>query len=110
MAVSNDFLEYIRDQLREWGQISVRRMFGGAGLYRDGKMFGLVADDVIYLKVDDTNREKYEAAGSGPLKPFKDQNTVLSFYEVPPDIFESPVELIEWADESLAIQKKAQHK
>ena len=65
MAVSNDFLEYIRDQLREWGPISVRKMFGGAGLYRDGKMFGLVADDVIYLKVDDTNRGKYEAVGSG---------------------------------------------
>ena len=106
MAVSNDFLEYVRDQLREWGEVSVRKMFGGAGLYRDGKMFGLVVDDVVYLKVDDTNREKYEAAGSGPLKPFDDQKMVLSFYEVPPDIFESPVELVEWADESLAIQKK----
>jgi len=106
MAVSNDFIEYIRDQLREWGLISVRKMFGGAGLYRDGKMFGLVAEDVVYLKVDDTNRKKYEAAGSRPLKPFEDHKTVLSFYEVPPEVFESPVELIEWADEALAIQKK----
>jgi len=106
MSVSNEFLEYIRDQLREWGDVSVRRMFGGAGLYRDGKMFGLVADDVVYLKVDKTNREKYEAAGSGPLKPFDDHKTVLSFYEVPPDIFESPVEFMEWVDESLTIQKK----
>jgi len=106
MAVSSDFLEYVRDQLREWGKISVMKMFGGAGLWRDGKMFGLVADDVVCLKVDDTNREKYEAAGSGPLKPFEDQKTVLSFYEVPSDIFESPVELTEWADESLVIQKK----
>ena len=106
MAVSNDFLEYIQDQLREWGEISVRRMFGGAGLWRDGKMFGLVADDVVYLKVDETNRGKYEAACSSPLKPFDDHKTVLSFYEVPPDIFESPVEFTEWVDESLTIQKK----
>jgi len=35
-------------------------MFGGAGLYRDGKMFGLIADDVAYLKADDslTNLQK----------------------------------------------------
>ncbi len=110
MAVSNDFLEYVRDQLREWGEVSVRKMFGGAGLYRDGKMFGLVADDVVYLKVDDTNLGNYEAAGSGPLRPFDDQKTMLSFYEVPADIFESPVELVEWADESLAIQKKGKWK
>ena len=110
MAVSNNFLEYIKDQLREWGPISVRKMFGGAGLYRDGKMFGLVADDVVYLKVDDTNLGNYEAAGSGPLRPFDDQKTMLSFYEVPADIFESPVELVEWADESLAIQKKGKWK
>jgi len=106
MSVSNEFLEYVLDQLREWGDISVRRMFGGAGLWRDGKMFGLVADDVVYFKVDDTNRAKYEASGSGPLKPFDDHKTVLSYYEVPPDIFECPPELVEWAEESLAIQKK----
>lgn len=106
MAVSNDFLEYVQDQLREWGEVSVRKMFGGAGLYREGKMFGLVADDVVYLKVDDTNREKYEAAGSGPLKPFEDEKTVLSFYELPADVFEDPEALMEWAAESLAIQLK----
>lgn len=57
MAVSNDYLEYIVDQLLAWGEVTVRKMFGGAGLYRDGKMFGLVADDVVYLKVDDSNRD-----------------------------------------------------
>ena len=42
MAVSGDFLEYILDQLSKWGGVSVRRMFGGAELFRDGKMFSLV--------------------------------------------------------------------
>ena len=51
MAVSNDFLEYVLDQFSAWGEVTVRKMFGGAGLYRDGKMFGLVADNVAYLKV-----------------------------------------------------------
>ena len=106
MAVSNDFLEYVLDQFSDWGGVSVRKMFGGAGLYRDGKMFGLVADNVAYLKVDETNRDKFLEAGSAPFKPFPNRPTMLSFFEIPPDIFESPEELIEWSEESLSIQKK----
>ncbi|MFT5697665.1 MAG: DNA transformation protein [Desulforhopalus sp.] len=59
MPVSNDFLVYILDQLSKWGEVTVKKMFGGAGLYRDGKMFGLVANNVVYLKVDDTNRGQF---------------------------------------------------
>lgn len=106
MSVSKGFLDFILDQLSKWGNVSARRMFGGAGLYRDGKMFALIADDVVYLKVDDTNRDKFIQRGASPLKPFPNRPTVLSFYEVPEDIVESPGELIEWAEESLFIQKK----
>lgn len=98
MAVSEDFLEYILDQFSAWGEVTARRMFGGAGLYRDGKMFGLVADDVAYLKVDETNKDKFLAAGASPFNK--------SYFEIPPDILENPEELIEWANESLSIQKK----
>ena len=65
MSVSDEFLEYILDQLSAWGDVTARKMFGGAGLYRDEKMFGLIADDVVYLKVDDSNREAFVQAGSG---------------------------------------------
>jgi len=108
MAVSNDFLEYIVDQLSNWREIDVRKMFGGAGLYCDSKMFGLVADDVVYLKVDDTNRKQFEDAGSTAFQPFDDKRTVLSYFELPPDVLEDPNEFSEWAEESLRIQKKKQ--
>jgi DNA transformation protein and related proteins len=106
MAISNDFLEYVLDQFSDWGGVTVRKMFGGAGLYRDGKMFGLVSDNVAFLKVDETNRGKFIEAGSEPFKPFANRPTMRSFYEIPPDIFENQEELIEWSEESLAIQKK----
>lgn len=105
MSVSDEFMEYVCDQFRAWGDVSVRKMFGGAGLYCEGEMFGLVADDVVYLKVDETNRGKYEAAGSRPFKPWRDKPTVMSFWELPPDVFEDPGALAEWAEESLAIQQ-----
>ena len=106
MVVSDDFIEYILDQFSVWGDVSVRKMFGGAGLYREGKVFGLIADNVLYLKVDATNRDKYVEAGSEPFKPYPTKPAMSSYYEIPPDILEDPEELIEWAHESLSIQKK----
>ena len=106
MSVSEEFLAYILDQLSSWGGVTARKMFGGAGLYRDGKMFGLVADDVAYLKVDDSNRGDFEAVGSSPFRPYPDKPTSMSYFEVPPDVLERPEELIEWAQRSLAIQKR----
>jgi len=105
MAVSTDFLDYVLDQLSAWDEISVKRMFGGAGLYREGLMFALVVNNIVYLKVDKTNINKFIQEGSTPLKPLKSEATVPSFYNVPPDIFEDSDQFIEWARESLSIQK-----
>ena len=45
MSVSDEFLAFVLDLLDAWGGVTARKMFGGAGLYRDGVMFALVADD-----------------------------------------------------------------
>ena len=106
MAVSDEFLRFVLDQLSEWGGVSVRRMFGGAGLYRDGKMFGLIADDVAYLKVDELNRHDFVKAGSSPFNPYPDKTkaTVTSYYTIPPEVLENRSELAQWAQRSLEIQ------
>lgn len=105
MAVSDDFIAYILDQFSAWGDVTSRKMFGGAGLYREGKVFGLIADNVLYLKVDETNRDKFVEAGSEPFKPYPNKPAMKSYYEIPPDILEDTEDLIEWARESLSIQK-----
>ena len=105
MSVSEEFIEYVLDQFSRWRHVTARKMFGGAGLYRDGRMFGLIADDVAYLKVDDSNRKEFVEAGSSPFKPYPDKPTTMSYFEVPPDILDDPEELVEWAERSLAIQK-----
>ena len=112
MALSDEFLNYVLDQLSRWGGVSVRRMFGGAGLYRDGKMFGLIADDVAYLKVDDANRADFVRAGSAPFNPYPEKNkaTVMSYYEIPPEVLENRDELAKWAQGSLDIQSKKKGK
>lgn len=53
MACSDNFVQYILDQTSEAGSIHVRKMFGDYGLYCDGKIVGLICDDLLFLKVTD---------------------------------------------------------
>jgi DNA transformation protein and related proteins len=104
MAVSKEYLEYVQDLLAVVGPVQAKRMFGGAGLYHPGVFFGLVADDSLYFKVDDLNRADYEAAGSGPFRPFG--TYAMSYYEVPADVLEDPDELAVWALKAIEVAGK----
>lgn len=105
MPVSANFLDYALDQLRELGAVRTRRMFGGIGIYSGEVFFALIDDDVLYFKVDDSNRNAYTARGSEPFRPVADDpNAVsLSYYQVPEDVLEDPDELKAWAHKSIAI-------
>jgi len=108
MPVSDEFVDYVVEQLAAWGTVSVRRMFGGAGLYREGTMFAVVADDVAYLKVDDSNREDFVRAGSAPFEPYPDKikATIRTYYEIPAEVLEDPAELARWAQRSWLVARK----
>jgi len=108
MGVSDEFVAFVVAQLAGWGTVAVRRMFGGAGLYRGGTMFAVIADDVAYLKVDDSSREDFIRAGSAPFEPYPDKikTTIRSYYEIPADVLENPDELALWAQRSWIIAGK----
>ena len=48
----SDYVEYLKEVFSGFGSIQPRRMFGGYGIFYKGLMFGLVADDMLYLKAD----------------------------------------------------------
>jgi DNA transformation protein and related proteins len=70
MPVSDNYKAYVLEQLQDLGRVVGRAMFGGVGLYHDGIFFGLIADDTVYLKVDDASRPRFEAAGAKPFRPY----------------------------------------
>ena len=51
--------------------------------------FGLMADDTVFFKVDDSNRADFERAGSRPLRSYGEDMYAMSYYELPDDILES---------------------
>lgn len=108
MTLSSDFLAYVLEQVAALGSVSSRRMFGGAGLYREEFFFALVADDVLYLRVNDSNRGDYTARGMAPFRPYADQpHLSMSYFEVPADVLENPGELVSWAQRSVAVAMSA---
>lgn len=109
MPCSREFEDFVLDMLEPMGPVSVRHMFGGAGVYCRGTMFGLIADDVLYLKADAQNRGAFEALGCGPFvyELPGGRTASMSYYELPPHLFDSPGELVEWAQQSLRIAERA---
>ena len=103
LAVSKSFRAFVLDQLEELGGVVPRSMFGGVGLYRDGLFFGILAGDVLYLKVDEVTRAEFEAAGSQPFKPYPDRAGTMQYYSVPVGVLESPSELARWGRQAVAV-------
>lgn len=107
--VSDDYREFVLEQLGRAtpARLSHRAMFGGVGIYGDGLFFALVADDVLYFKVDDTNRGDFEARGSGPFLPWGDPERPMQYYEVPAELLEDPPELGGWVERALDVARAA---
>ena len=109
----NEFVEWIIEQLADRAPVRARAMFGGYGLYLDQLFIAIVYDDVLYLKADQDNRARFEAAQSAPFRyQTKHGKTVtLSFYEAPADAMDDPDQLLDWVrDAAHAAQRAAASK
>lgn len=106
MAVSADFREYVLEQLGRVEPVTSRAMFGGVGIYSGGLFFALIDDDSVYLKVDDTNRADFVAAGMGPFRPFGDDSNVMQYYELPAELLEEPDRLRPWVQRALDVARR----
>jgi len=106
MAFSQDYLEFILEQLEDFGEITPKKMFGGVGFYKEGIMFGGIMGGVLHLKVDDETRPIYEAAGMTSFFDNPKSKTKPKYYEVPVDILEDRAALAEWATTAFEIARK----
>ena len=113
MASDTEFPEHVLDLLMQVGApfdpaARLRRMFGGYGIFCDGVMFGLIAQDVLFLKVDDTTRASFLEAGAEPFMYEKAGKLVeMSYVTVPDDAGENADELRPWAHMALAAANRA---
>jgi DNA transformation protein and related proteins len=104
MVASDSFAEFLREELAPLGRVTMRRMFGKTGVFCDELMFGMVTDNMLYLRVDDHNRAAFEEAASFPPLSYEKKGCTidLSFWRVPERLFDEPDELVTWARIALA--------
>jgi len=108
VVASDSFAGFLREELAPLGRVTVRRMFGKTGVFCDGLMFAMVADDLLYFRVDDLNREALqEARCLPPLNYEKGGRTIdLSFWRAPERLLDDPDELLAWARTALAAARR----
>ena len=108
MAVSPEYRAFVLEQIgRVAPAVTARAMFGGVGIYSEGLFFALMAGETLYLKVDDGNRADFEAAGTGPFRPFDDDAHVMQYYELPADLLEDADALRPWVDKAIDVARRS---
>jgi DNA transformation protein len=96
----DSFRDYVSEQLGE--DVEIRPMFGGYGLYRDERFFGIVFQSRLYFKTGPLSRKEYVTRGMKPFKP-NQRMTLKSYFEVPADVLEDRETLRAWAEKARGV-------
>jgi TfoX/Sxy family transcriptional regulator of competence genes len=108
MPVTPSYQAFVLDQLsRVADSIRARRMFGGVGIYAGDCFFALIDDDTVFLKVNDSNRNDFIAAGMGPFRPFGEGGETMQYYELPADLLEDGEALARWVGKAIEVARRA---
>jgi len=99
--------EWLEDRLRRLPELEIRRMFGGAGIYAEGTMFGILHGSRVFLKTNESTRVPFIEFGMKAFRPRRGA-VLKNYYEVPADILDDEAELLSWARQALAIATTAQ--
>jgi DNA transformation protein len=111
MAEENPFEGHLQDQLESLGTVQLKNMFGGYDIFLDNLIFGVISDEVLYLKADEENQstftdldlEQFTYHKKG--KPFS-----LSYFEAPEEALDDEDMLVDWAKHACAVALRAAKK
>ncbi len=89
------------ERMAPLGLVSWKKMFGGAGVFVDGKMFALVDPEArVHLKAGASNQARFDGAGST-------KHGRMPYFTVPADVLADDTVLLEWAGESAALARQS---
>jgi DNA transformation protein and related proteins len=96
------------DLFAAFGPITLKRFFGGEGIYADDVMIGMVFDDVIFFKTDEETRKAFAAEKTEPFSFMKGgERVVTTWFALPDRLYDDPEELAQWARAALKVAVNA---
>ena len=111
MAISREdqeFCDYVVGLCQLIGPVYSKRTFGGFGGFLDDLMFGLINDNVFYLKVDLESKKEFEDLD---LLPFSYQRQgkemSLGYLQAPEEALESSELMTLWANKGFGAALRA---
>jgi DNA transformation protein len=111
MNTQDDFSQQVIGLLTPLGPARARRMFGGHGIFMDDVMFALIADGVLYLKVDEKTAPAFKDAGAEAFTYRRqDRDISMSYFSAPAGSLDGMKALAPWAELALAAARRAKGK
>lgn len=100
MATSPELAEEICALIGRYHPLRPKKMFGGVGIFSEesGNMFAIISsDNILYFKVDDTNRADYEQVEA-------EQFHRMPYFQLPESLLnDDEGELRDWVIKSAAV-------
>jgi len=88
----------IEEMFSALGPVTIKRMFGGKGVYRLGCIVAVEFHGEILLKADDVSAPEFEAAGARrwSYEGKKGKAVNMPYWSIPEDAFDDPEIMAHW--------------
>jgi DNA transformation protein len=104
-------VDHLAELFEPVGGVTIKRMFGGLGVFKGGLMFALVADDVLYFKADEMTAPKFAAEGFGQwLYEGRGKSVAMPYWQAPERLYDEPDDFAEWARAAFDVAVRTQKK
>jgi DNA transformation protein len=100
--------EALKALFEPFGSVTVKRMFGGSGIYAEGLCFAIEADGEVFLKTDSLSQPSFSAADSAPFTYVATgKSRPTSYWSLPAIAHDEADELRRWAHMGLEAARRA---
>jgi DNA transformation protein and related proteins len=100
--------EALKALFEPFGSVTVKRMFGGSGIYAEGMCFAIEADGEVFLKTDSLSQPSFSAADSAPFTYMaKGKSRPTSYWSLSAIAHDEADELRRWAGMGLDAARRA---
>jgi DNA transformation protein len=109
MSADTALTAWLDEALAPMGAVSVRKMFGGAGVYLDGAIFAILAEGELWLKSDADADPRFDAAGCERfvVDYGEGKRGTMNYRRAPGDIYDDAEALQDWTRLALAASQRS---